>query len=157
MKVSVRSVAFCVAGTALAAGLLTTPAAAQSPGPTTPTTTVTVHHRGDGTPVPAQLGNPSEWGVVTVTAGVAAGPAEVDECTNPSAGGTWCYGWYLSTSGGQTLKKCYSNYYHPSQYHTSTAEMNGDTDRSGAVAGDVSQASIRAGLIYRCSTYYAVY
>ncbi|MFF1477315.1 lactococcin 972 family bacteriocin [Streptomyces sp. NPDC058301] len=95
--------------------------------------------------------------MVTASAGVAAGPAEVDECTNPSSGGTWCYGWYLSTSGGTTMKRCYSNYYHSSKFHSSTAEMNGNQVRSTAVAGDVSQASIRAGLIYKCVTYYAVY
>ena len=50
-------------------------------------------------------------------------------------GGTW--------SHGTNLTKCYSNYYHGSYYHNSTA-INGDATASKdyAYAGDTSYASV---------------
>ncbi|MFF3879235.1 lactococcin 972 family bacteriocin [Streptomyces sp. NPDC001978] len=68
-------------------------------------------------------------------------------------GGTWSYGSYLTTGG----KYCYSNYYHGSVVHGSTAAMAGHSIKAVAGPGDYSYAHLTAGAAYTCSTYYAKY
>jgi hypothetical protein len=164
VKINSRSVIFAAAGAALAVGGVAAPATADayhggaSAAAGLSGTTVTVHHRGDGTKAPAELGNPSEWGEVTFTmnaapAGTVAPLSEA--CTNPSSGGTWCYGWY-STGLTPPQKFCYSNYLHDTKGHASTVKLAGGTRRVHAAAGDVSEANLTAGFAYTCSTYYSI-
>ncbi|MFF1493529.1 lactococcin 972 family bacteriocin [Streptomyces sp. NPDC058304] len=160
MKIAGRSVAFAIAGAAIAAVGLAAPAAADASATASASgATVTVHHRGDGTQPPAGLGNPSEWGVVTFKMDASADSARslASACLSPSSGGTWCYGWYArEVSPGVINKYCYSNYAHQTKGHSSTVKLAGNTRRVHAAAGDTSNANLTAGLAYTCSTYYSV-
>lgn len=159
MKITGRSVTFAFAGAAIAAVGLAAPATADSTQVTTTAgATVTVHHRGDGTKAPAELGNPSEWGVVTFKMDASPGTVQPmsEACISPSSGGTWCYGWYSTTSGGTIMKKCYSNYAQQTKGHSSTAKIGNGSSYDHAAAGDTSNASRIAGFAYTCSTYYSV-
>ncbi|WP_327361183.1 lactococcin 972 family bacteriocin [Streptomyces sp. NBC_01296] len=159
MKIAGRSVLFSIAGATIAALGFAAPATADAPSTASASgATVTVHHRGDGTQPPAELGNPSEWGVVTFKLDASANSVRPSEaCVSPSSGGNWCYGWYTTQIGtGELRKYCYSNYYQLDKGHTSTVKMAGGTNRAWAAARDVSQAHITAGFAYTCSTYYSV-
>ncbi|WP_078912926.1 lactococcin 972 family bacteriocin [Streptomyces sp. NRRL S-646] len=116
--------------------------------------TVTVHYRGDGAQPPAELGNPSEWGVVTFKMDASAESVSPlsEACVNAS-GGKWCYGWYIT---GVASKYCYSNYLHQTEWHHSTVKIAGKTAKGVAAPGDASHANITAGAAYTCSTYYSV-
>ncbi|MFC4517244.1 lactococcin 972 family bacteriocin [Streptomyces ehimensis] len=155
-----RPVILAIAGAAIAAVGLAAPATADAPatGAATSGTTVTVHHRGDGSQPPAELGNPSEWGVATFRMDASATSVRPPEaCVSPSSGGTWCYGWYTTeVSPGVFNKYCYSNYWHKTMGHASTVKMAGSTRRDHAWAGEESNANLTAGLAYTCSTYYSV-
>ncbi|WP_371799506.1 lactococcin 972 family bacteriocin [Streptomyces sp. NBC_01707] len=164
MKITGRSVAFTIAGAALAVGGLVAPATADSSQlsasaiASTPGATVTVHHRGDGTQPPAELGNPSEWGVVTIKMDAAAGSVSpLSEACVSASGGNWCYGWYTTeVSTGVFNKYCYSNYYHYTKSHASTVKIAGGTRKDTAPANATSNAHLTAGLAYTCSTYYSI-
>ncbi len=160
MKIAVRSVAFAIAGAAIATVGLATPATADTSATASASgATVTVHHRGDGTQPPAGLGNPSEWGVVTfkMDASTDSFSPLASTCLSPSSGGTWCYGWYAKeVSPGVVNKYCYSNYLHATKGHSSTVKLAGSTRRVWAAAGNTSNANLTAGLAYTCSTYYSV-
>ncbi|WP_330239999.1 lactococcin 972 family bacteriocin [Streptomyces sp. NBC_00525] len=164
MKITGRSVALVVAGAALTAGSFATPAVADSSqlsasaSASTPGVSVTVHHRGDGTQPPAALGNPSEWGVVTIKMDDSAGTVRPlsEACVNAS-GGKWCYGWYTTeVSTGNFRKYCYSNYYHYTKGHSSTVKIAGGTNKDWAPANGTSNAHLTAGFAYTCSTYYSI-
>ncbi|WP_052852225.1 lactococcin 972 family bacteriocin [Streptomyces avicenniae] len=121
--------------------------------------TLTVHKRGDGTEPPAGLGNVSEWGVVELSVDTSEGDVSpmAEACISPSSGGEWCYGWHTTTVNGfEPRKRCYSNYYHRSKRHSSTAVMAGVTDKEWADAGDISNTAVIAGFAYTCSTYYGI-
>ncbi|MEV1052479.1 lactococcin 972 family bacteriocin [Streptomyces sp. NPDC049887] len=160
VKIAGRTVAFAIVGAAIAGVGLAAPAAADAS--TTASASgaiVTVHHRGDGTQPPADLGNPSEWGVVTFKMDASADSvgALSEACVNPSSGGTWCYGWYTTeVSPGVFHKRCYSNYYHLTKGHSSTVKIAGGTHRAWAAARSTSQASLTGGHGYTCYTYYSV-
>ncbi|MFI5689747.1 lactococcin 972 family bacteriocin [Streptomyces sp. NPDC051636] len=115
---------------------------------------ITFHKRGDGTKPPAELGNPSEWGVAAITVDDSAGNVSpMSEACVPASGGKWCYGDYLNTSG----KYCYSNYYHHDKVHKSSVKIAGVTVDSGWVAAnDYSNAHRTAGAAYTCYTYYSI-
>lgn len=66
------------------------------------------------------------------------------------AGGTWCRG---SQPSG-VLKQCYSNYSHPTRYHSSTTVMGGATSKGYANAGYFSYSSATGGWGYTCYAYY---
>ncbi|MER6504445.1 lactococcin 972 family bacteriocin [Streptomyces sp. NPDC001455] len=160
MKIAGRSVAFAIAGAAIAALGLATPATADASATASASgATITVHHRGDGTQPPAGLGNPSEWGVVTFKMDASTGsfgPLS-EACVSPSSGGTWCYGWYSKeVSPGVINKYCYSNYYHRTKGHSSTVKLAGNTRSAWAAANKTSNANLTAGLAYTCSSYYSV-
>lgn len=118
-----------------------------------------MHHRGDGTQPPAELGNPSEWGVVTFKMDASTGSfgPQSQACLSPSSGGNWCYGWQArEVSPGVVNKYCYSNYFHQTKGHSSTVKLAGNTRRAWAAARNTSNANLTAGLAYTCSTYYSV-
>lgn len=149
MKVFGRSMAVAVAGTALAAGALATPAAADG-ARTGATSTITVHTRGDGTRPPAALGNPKEWGVVTFTVGGSAASVHANTIVNVG-GGKWSYGWNVVANG----KDCYSNYFHHAVGHSSTAKIAGGSDYDWSRANQTSSAHITGGGRYTCSAYWS--
>jgi hypothetical protein len=110
---------------------------------------VTFHKRGDGTKPPAELGNPSEWGVVVIKMDDSAVTPQA--CIGAS-GGNWCYGYNLTTDG----KYCYSNYYHSTEFHHSTVKIGGGTISGYAAPGKTSYANLTAGAAYTCNTYYSL-
>lgn len=156
-----RSISLGFAAVALAVGGLSAPAAAASSQTATADVNgseavqVTTHTRGDGTAPPAELGNPSEWGVVTIKMDDSIMRPMSEACVNPASGGKWCYGWYSTTSGGVLQKYCYSNYVHYSKDHAATVKMAGSKDYDSAGAGDVAQAHLTAGYAYTCNAYYS--
>lgn len=167
MRISGRSLALGFASVALAVGGLVTPAVADTSQTATAAADgtvvaadnfevgqVTIHKRGDGTEPPAELGNPSEWGVAKIemdASAESAGP--LSEACVPASGGTWCYGWYATTSG----KYCYSNYLHWSKWHSSSVKIANSSRSSGSVEpGRPSNANLTAGLAYTCYTYYKI-
>ncbi|MEU2395542.1 lactococcin 972 family bacteriocin [Streptomyces sp. NPDC007369] len=165
---SARRIGFGFAAIAVAIGGFVTPAAAASPlgapvaADGTPiasdVSVVEIHKRGDGTKPPAELGNPSEWGVVKITMDDSAIRAmgALNEACVPASGGNWCYGWYL-TGVDATQKRCYSNYYHYSRSHRSSVKLAGVTVHSGVKApNETANASRIAGAAYTCYTYYSV-
>ncbi|ANP52357.1 hypothetical protein J2Z21_008258 [Streptomyces griseochromogenes] len=115
---------------------------------------VATHKRSDGTKPPAELGNPSEWGVVKIEMDTSAGSVRPDsEACVPASGGKWCYGWYTTTSG----KYCYSNYLHGTKWHSSSVKIAHSSLSSGAVKpGSASNAHITAGLVFTCYSYYDI-
>ncbi|BCY09097.1 lactococcin 972 family bacteriocin [Actinoplanes sp. L3-i22] len=66
------------------------------------------------------------------------------------SGGTWCRG---SEASG-VLKHCYSNYSHPTNYHSSTTVMGSATDKGYANAGYFSYSGATGGWAYTCYAYY---
>jgi hypothetical protein len=156
-----RSISLGLAAVALAVGSLTTPAAAVGSQAETfdekgsDKVQVATHTRGDGTKPPAELGNPSEWGVVTMKMDTSSPRLMSEACVDVASGGTWCYGWYTTTVDGIPQKYCYSNYLHYSKDHASTVKLAGGTDRDTAGPGDVSQANLTAGYAYTCKAYYS--
>ncbi|MFF1698873.1 lactococcin 972 family bacteriocin [Streptomyces sp. NPDC058257] len=149
MKILGKSIALAVAGTALAAVALATPAAADSSQLDT-IGTITIHTRGDGTQPPSELGDPEEWGVVELAIDDSAGsvtPRTIVEV----GGGKWSYGWKAVTGG----KYCYSNYYHSRVKHGSTVKIAGHTVKDTAAAGYTSNANKTAGGAYTCKAYYS--
>ncbi|MFF0227561.1 lactococcin 972 family bacteriocin [Streptomyces sp. NPDC004629] len=152
MKISGRSVIFAVAGAALAAGGLATPATADG-AQLGASDTIIVHHRGDGTQPPPELGDPEEWGEVTFTMDDSSAGSVTPKVIVEVGGGTWSYGWYLTTGG----KYCYSNYYHHDVRHGSTVKIAGDTAKDIVGPNDYSNANLTRGAAFTCSTYYSKY
>ncbi|MFI8092660.1 lactococcin 972 family bacteriocin [Streptomyces sp. NPDC086080] len=87
-----------------------------------------IHTRGDGTQPPAELGDPAEWGVATITD--ATGDFTAQTVLN-IGGGKWSYGKNYTTDG----QYCYSNYYHPSVMHGSTVKLAGGVEQVGGSRG----------------------
>ncbi|MDA1362917.1 lactococcin 972 family bacteriocin [Glycomyces luteolus] len=93
--------------------------------------------------------------LVTGTATTAqAAPGFVQESVTCQdiGGGTWCQGTASGSEWWST--KCISNYYHPTQRHSSTAIIGGDTQRGIAEAGQWSYATAEAGSAHTCYTKY---
>ncbi|MGX1794702.1 lactococcin 972 family bacteriocin [Streptomyces albidoflavus] len=163
-----RSIALGFASAALAVSTSVTSASADAPQTAVGTTTevitladgtevgqVTHHQRGDGTQPPAELGDPEEWGVATIEMDDSTIKPMIEACTNPSSGGKWCYGWYL-TGATATKKYCYSNYYHGTKTHKSSVTIANGSASSGWVAkGAYAKANRTTGAAYTCKTYYA--
>lgn len=77
------------------------------------------------------------------------GGISIQACES-AGGGDWCHG----TSADGVLKRCYSNYKHNLNYHSSTAAMASQTQTRYASAGYWSEASVTAGWAYTCYTYW---
>lgn len=156
MKIKGRSAAFAAASSILAFGALATPANAESSQPSRiVVSNMVVHKAGDGTKPPAELGNPKEWGVVTLKIVNSKGSGSIKPMTITNVGGgTWSYGWQARDN----YKYCYSNYYHGSVAHGSSVRMAGTYVASGRIpAGDYSNAHWTAGWAYTCETYWTKY
>lgn len=70
-----------------------------------------------------------------------------------TGGGTWCNGTSLQPGSGG-IKNCYSNYVHPSNYHSSTAVLGPSNSKRFASAGYWSNANVIDGLQHTCYTYW---
>ncbi|WP_282795057.1 lactococcin 972 family bacteriocin [Streptomyces sp. CC224B] len=151
MKVSSKAVVIAVAGAALAGGVLTAPANANSP-QTDSASTLVIHKRGDGTEPPAELGDPEEWGVVEIAMDDSTGGPATKKIVEVG-GGKWSYGWMALTSG----KRCYSNYYHLKKKHGSTAQLGGMTSKDVVKANETSNASVTGPGRHTCVTYWSKY
>lgn len=119
-------------GAALAVSSIATPAAAYGPrsGISTGDTVVddglipgqpVIHERGDGVNPPAELGDPSEWGVVKLEINDSPALVQGNTCENVTHG-KWCYGYDLVSAG----KKCYSNYIADVSHKTTVRVQNVD-------------------------------
>ncbi|MGW5612012.1 lactococcin 972 family bacteriocin [Streptomyces sp. NPDC003753] len=145
MKKFGRSIIFGFVSAALAVCSFATPAAAYSPQSDTATGNAgieatdgltagrpVIHKRGDGVKPPAELGNPSEWGVVKLEIKDSTAQLQGNTCENVTHG-KWCYGYDLVSAG----KKCYSNYIADVK-HKSTVRVQNVDHSSGWVAKGVA-------------------
>lgn len=99
---------------------------------------------------PKFLGHPKEWGMVTLH----IKPGTVTPMTTVSAGGgTWNYGSGISG----VYKSCWSDYVHPTKYHSATAVIGSSTSKYYNNAGSWADAYATAGLSYTCNVYWATY
>ncbi|MET9040890.1 lactococcin 972 family bacteriocin [Streptomyces mirabilis] len=117
---------------AMAAGVFASPSSAATPKP------------------PKELGNVKAWGMVTIK--VDASSTVSPKTTKDVGGGSWTYGTELVTGG----KRCYSNYFHGSKAHKSTAQMGNSSFTDTAVAGVTSKASKTAGAALTCNVYWGL-
>lgn len=101
---------------------------------------------------PAALGHPKAWGMVTLTIDPSAKAPSLATTTNVG-GGTWNYG----TERNDGFKGCYSQYTHPSKYHSSTAIIASSNNKAYANAGNWSYAYSTAGWAYTCHVYWGTY
>lgn len=94
-------------------------------------------------------------GVTASTANAESGggarPGGVSTAACSSVGGgTWCAGTYYD---GLT-KHCYSNYTHPTNYHSSTAIMASTVDTQYNYGGYWTYADVYTGGYQTCYTYW---
>jgi hypothetical protein len=158
-----KSILFSISGAALVVSSLATPAAAYGPQSGTGTGNSAVeagddlipgqpaiHKRGEGVNPPAELGSPSEWGVVKLEINDSAFQLKGNTCQNVTHG-IWCYGYDLVSAG----KKCYSNY-SADVKHKSTVRVRNVDHSSGWVAkGKTSYANSTQGAAWTCYAYYS--
>lgn len=111
-----------------------------------------MHKRGDGVKPPAELGNPSEWGVVKIEIPKSGGSVRpLGGTCKQVTRGQWCYGWEPAGS----LKKCYSNYLASVNHTSSVRVVNVDYSSGWVRAGLTSNAKSTAiGHAYTCYSYY---
>ncbi|MFD7785127.1 lactococcin 972 family bacteriocin [Streptomyces nojiriensis] len=113
---------------------------------------VAIHKRGDGVQPPAELGNPSEWGVVKLEiSGSASAFQPTGNTCKQVTHGTWCYGWQ---SAGLDGKKCYSNYIANVGHLTTVRVRNVDYSSGWVPKGQTSYANVTIGMAYTCYAYY---
>ena len=88
--------------------------------------------------------------VASLVATLGGGVAVASAVVKYPGGGVWTYG---SANGG-----AYSNYYHPSKYHSSTvvSRKTGSSDKGYAGAGGTSRAWIRTSWGEKVAFYYNV-
>jgi len=157
-----KSIFFGIAGAVLAVSSFATPAAAYgSQSATGADNTVVeadnglvtgqpvIHQRGDGVNPPAELGNPSEWGVVKLEIKESAAQLRGNTCQDVTHG-RWCYGYDLVSAG----KKCYSNYIADVKHKTTVRVQNVDHSSGWVAKGDTSYANSTQGAAWTCYAYY---
>ncbi|MFI0716620.1 hypothetical protein ACH4SK_39775 [Streptomyces inhibens] len=163
MKEFGRAITFGFVSVALAVCSFATPAAAYSPQGDTATGNTgieaadgltagqpVIHTRGDGVKPPAELGNPSEWGVVKIEINDSVVRPLGNTCKEVTHG-TWCYGW---ESAGANGKKCYSNYIADTGHLTTVRVRNVDYSSGWVPKNATSYANVTIGLAYTCYAYY---
>ncbi|MFF3889220.1 lactococcin 972 family bacteriocin [Streptomyces sp. NPDC001914] len=108
-----------------------------------------IHKRGDGVNPPAELGDPSEWGVVKLEIKDSAVQLRGNTCENVTHG-KWCYGYDLVSAG----KKCYSNYIADVKHKTTVRVQNVDHSSGWVAKGATSYANSTQGAAWTCYAYY---
>ena len=101
----------------------------------------------------AQTLRPKKWGMVAITVNPSS-RSVTPKTVKDVGGGTWSYGTYTASDGE---KVCYSNYVHPTKYHSSTAVLAGGSKKRYADAEAWSTASVTAGQVYTCYAYWGTY
>ncbi|WP_432056779.1 lactococcin 972 family bacteriocin [Streptomyces sp. bgisy022] len=163
MKILGKLVLFSISGAAIAVSSLATPATAYDPQSGTdigiraigvsdgliPGQPV-IHKRGDGVNPPAELGNPSEWGVVKLEINDSAVQIQGNTCKNVTHG-KWCYGYDLVSAG----KKCYSNYIANVRHKSTVRVRNVDHSSGWVEKGKTSYANSTQGAAWTCHAYYS--
>lgn len=94
---------------------------------------------------------PTEWGVSSFPMNSSS-----KEIVTPQAsvgGGTWNYG----TAADGALKRCYSNYIHPTKKHSASVAMGGATDKDIQNADIWANAWLTGGWAYTCNAYWGTY
>jgi lactococcin 972 family bacteriocin len=91
-------------------------------------------------------------GTASTAQAAAPGFAQESVICKDVDGGTWCQGTASGSNWWST--KCISNYYHPTNRHSSTAIMGGGSMRGVAEAGQWSYAETEAGTAHTCYTKY---
>ncbi|MER5222032.1 lactococcin 972 family bacteriocin [Streptomyces flaveus] len=163
MKKLGKSILFAVSGAALVVSSLVAPAAAYDPQSGTGTGNSAVeasdglipgqpviHKRGDGVNPPAELGNPSEWGVVKLEIKDSAVQLKANTCQNVTHG-KWCYGYDLVSAG----KRCYSNYIADVKHKSTVRVQNVDHSSGWVAKGETSYASSTQGAAWTCHAFYS--
>ncbi|MER5948302.1 lactococcin 972 family bacteriocin [Streptomyces sp. NPDC001904] len=157
-----KSILFGISGAALAVSSFAAPAVAYAPqgGTLTGNSVIeagddlipgqpVIHERGDGVNPPADLGDPSEWGVVKLEIADSGVQPRANTCKTVTHG-KWCYGYDLVSAG----KKCYSNYIADVK-HRSTVRVQDVNHNSGTTAaGKTSYANSTQGAGWTCYAYY---
>jgi hypothetical protein len=131
MNVTRKSIAFAAMTAAVAVGVLTPAMSASA----------------SAEPKPKQSG----WVAITVD--------QSSDTVTPLTvvnvgGGTWNYGTYVGSDG---WKHCYSQYTHPSAYHSATAIIANANNKAYANAGSWANADAHAGYAYTCYAYWNTY
>ncbi|MFF4802582.1 lactococcin 972 family bacteriocin [Streptomyces sp. NPDC001351] len=109
-----------------------------------------IHKRGDGVKPPAELGNPSEWGVVKLEIKNSAAQLRRGNTCETVTHGKWCYGYDLVSAG----KKCYSNYIADVQHKSTVRVLNVDHSSGWVAKGETSYANSTQGAAWTCYAYY---
>ncbi|MFE9450763.1 hypothetical protein [Streptomyces sp. NPDC006739] len=163
MKRFAKSILFGISGAALAVAGFVAPAAAYSPQSGARTGDIAVeasglvagkpviHKRGDGVKPPAQLGNPSEWGVVKLEIKKSTVHPDGNTCQTVTHG-KWCYGYEVVSAG--TGKYCYSNYSADVTHKSTVRVINIDHSSGWVAKGETSYANHTQGAAYTCYAYY---
>lgn len=100
---------------------------------------------------PPASGHTPHGGFVAIPAGTVA----PNDCTSPQGvGDSWCYGTSYAPDGTKT---CYSNYTHPTAYHSATAKIGPSTDKRYAQAGRTANATAYGGSGATCYAYWNSY
>ena len=86
----------------------------------------------------------------TASGSTQVGNSQVTPFSVNVGGGKWNYGTW--NYDGTNYKQCWSNYYHPSRYHSSTAVLGPQRQKSYANAGSWSYAYV---IWYNTVTGYA--
>ncbi|MEU7229329.1 lactococcin 972 family bacteriocin [Streptomyces chrestomyceticus] len=93
---------------------------------------------------------PSEWGYASFP---ADGPSIKSLKTEKVGGGTWKYG---PSFPSQYVKRCHSQYYHPSKKHSATAKIDGKSAKVTKGKGIWAKAS-KDGVAGTCYAYWGKY
>ncbi|MGW4300452.1 lactococcin 972 family bacteriocin [Streptomyces sp. NPDC004646] len=149
MKKFGKAILFGISGAALAVSGFATPASAHGSQSSLIPGKPVIHTRGDGVKPPAELGNPSEWGVVRLEIKDSAVQPKGNTCENVTHG-KWCYGYDLVSAG----KKCYSNYIADVKHKSTVRVQNVDHSSGWVAKGATSYANSTQGAAWTCFAYY---
>jgi hypothetical protein len=95
---------------------------------------------------------PAQWGMAVIHLNPSLRSGGQTH-TEDVGGGTWTYGWDLTTDG----KRCFSNYFHGSKNHSATAKIANNSLKVVEAKKITAKASRTAGSAYTCYTYWAIY
>ncbi|WP_143658524.1 lactococcin 972 family bacteriocin [Streptomyces sp. Tue6028] len=130
LKALRKSVLFAAAAAALTAGAVIAPAASAGA---------------------AEL-KPAKSGMAVININSSLRSASGETHTKDVGGGSWTYGWELTTGG----KRCFSHYFHGSKMHHATARIGNAENKDYAFARQTAKASATAGSAYTCNAYWSL-
>jgi lactococcin 972-like bacteriocin len=95
---------------------------------------------------------PAKSGMAVINLNSSLRSADGQTHTKDVGGGSWTYGWELTTGG----KRCFSYYFHGSKMHHATARIANAENKAYAFAKQTAKASTTAGAAYTCTAYWSV-